>query len=83
MELLSKRFQDGIRRIPECDWLDRAYEMGKKLDDDSPFNAAKCVGLFPVFLSHDRIFSSLSVSFPEFFPTIVYVCVDGRIYQPI
>ncbi|MCP9264118.1 Abhydrolase domain-containing protein-2 [Dirofilaria immitis] len=29
MELLSKKFQDRIRQIPECDWLDKAYEMEK------------------------------------------------------
>lgn len=46
MELLSKKFQDGIRQIPECDWLDKSYEIEKKLNDDSPFNAAKCVGFF-------------------------------------
>lgn len=43
MELLSKQFQDGIREIPGCDWLDRSYEMEKKLNDNSPFSAAKCV----------------------------------------
>ncbi|KAK6105625.1 hypothetical protein QQG55_20975 [Brugia pahangi] len=42
MELLSKQFQDGIREIPGCDWLDRSYEMEKKLNDNSPFSAAKC-----------------------------------------
>ncbi|VDN07927.1 unnamed protein product, partial [Thelazia callipaeda] len=40
MELQTKKFRDGIRQIPKCDWLDKAYEYQKNLDS-SPFSAAK------------------------------------------
>lgn len=40
-ELLSRKFQTAIREIPQCDWIERAYEMDKKSKDDSPFSLAK------------------------------------------
>ncbi|VDK43668.1 unnamed protein product [Anisakis simplex] len=42
MEFKSKRFQSAIHQIPQCDWIERAYEMNKRSDGfNSKFGVAK------------------------------------------
>lgn len=40
-ELMSRDFQNAIRKIPDCDWIDRAYEMERKNCERSSFGLAK------------------------------------------
>uniref|UniRef100_A0A9J2P7A9 AB hydrolase-1 domain-containing protein n=2 Tax=Ascaris TaxID=6251 RepID=A0A9J2P7A9_ASCLU len=41
MEFRSKKFQSAINQIPQCDWIERAHEMEKRLGRDCAFGMAK------------------------------------------
>uniref|UniRef100_A0A914RL74 Uncharacterized protein n=1 Tax=Parascaris equorum TaxID=6256 RepID=A0A914RL74_PAREQ len=43
MEFQSKKFQSAINQIPQCDWIERAHEMEKRLGRDCAFSVAKQV----------------------------------------
>lgn len=43
MEFKSKEFQSAIRQIPQCDWIERAYEMEKRSGCNAEFGVSKKV----------------------------------------
>ena len=76
-EFMSQDFQNAIRKIPECDWVDQAYELDRKNGETSVFGPAKQVGGL-----NEISFFSLAIQGNVCKIYSVYVYTDGRVYQP-
>lgn len=75
MEFRSKKFQSAINQIPQCDWIERAHEMEKRLGRDCAFGMAKQV---QNYLSKN---SNSTFSQNDFDNALILLCILSKNYM--